>query len=121
MQSGESIPCPLCGETTIVKSRRRYDGFTVVGEEYFCMICNGALGPADQTAAGAATPTASRLAALLDTEIAAVPTLEDAPGVRHFCRDCKHFISHPFLSRCEFHHREVNPMDDCPDFERKKS
>ena len=42
-------------------------------------------------------------------------------GVRRFCRDCRHYISHPFLSRCDRHDRAADPMGDCPDFTPKET
>lgn len=34
----------------------------------------------------------------------------------HFCRDCKHYLFHPYKSRCCLKEIDVEPMDDCPSF-----
>ena len=37
-------------------------------------------------------------------------------GSVRFCRDCKHYLRHPFVSRCLLTGRDVEPMGDCPSF-----
>ncbi len=121
MRAGETIVCPCCGEKTIVKEHRNLDGFKVVGVEFRCMLCAGKLGdaPMPGTAAPEEAPKANPFASLLGEKTAAAPSLADGGAKVHFCRDCRHFIVHPFLSRCEKFHKEVNPMDDCVHFESK--
>ena len=38
---------------------------------------------------------------------------------RRFCRDCAHSIVNVFAVVCTRKHCEVQPMDDCPDFEKR--
>jgi hypothetical protein len=65
--------------------------------------------------------SADRLKSLLgDTEETEKVTLEEKNGDKNFCRDCSFLIAHPFLCRCMKYNKEVNPMDDCPAFEKKK-
>jgi hypothetical protein len=58
------------------------------------------------------------LASLLGADAGA-----EAPGVDlgesdgRFCKNCRHFLRHPFQSRCLFHDRDVEPMNDCEDFD----
>ena len=47
------------------------------------------------------------------------PKIESKEGERNFCRDCMHFISHPFLTRCGLHKKNVEPMEDCDKFAAK--
>ena len=47
------------------------------------------------------------------------PKIESSEDEKHFCRDCIQFVAHPFLSRCELHRKNVNPMDDCLQFKKK--
>lgn len=119
MKAGDVFRCPDCKQDSIVKVRRKMDGFRCLGEELVCMLC-GAVQPGE-TPAEASDPEkdANPLAALLGVADTAPERLADDSG-RGFCRDCKHYISHPFLSRCDKHDRGVNPMDDCPDFIGKK-
>ncbi|GEM_PF-5275974 len=37
-------------------------------------------------------------------------------GEARFCKNCAHYISSPFLSRCHLHQSDVEPMHVCPDF-----
>lgn len=48
----------------------------------------------------------------------ALPAL-DSPV--HFCRDCKHFLFHPFKCRCCLYDKEVEPTADCPSFSERSS
>ena len=123
MHTGDRILCPHCGEHTIVKTRAvRNGGWETTGHEYYCMFCSRSFGPVLTDASGdtPSRPTAGQLAALLEAAPPApVPRL-DADGMHaHFCRDCAEFIAHPFLSRCQRHGREADPMGDCPDFTLK--
>ncbi len=123
MRAGESVKCPHCGEKTIVKEHRLLDGFQMTGVEFRCMLCSAKFGdaPSPGSAAPEAAPKVNPFAALLGEETAAAPSLSDGGGKAHFCRDCRNFIVHPFLSRCEKLGKEVNPMDDCVHFESKSS
>ena len=38
---------------------------------------------------------------------------------KRFCKDCKHFLKHPFVDRCEIDNKPVDPMDDCEKFEKR--
>ena len=115
MKAGDVFRCPACGQESIVKVHRKMDGFRCLGEELVCMLCGAVLPEEAPAGKGGAVKSANPLAALLGVEDAAPERLADDSG-RGFCRDCKHYISHPFLSRCDLHDRGVNPMDDCPDF-----
>lgn len=120
MRAGESIVCPLCGDKTIVKEHRKLDGFKLAGVEFRCMLCSGKLGEGSMPGETVPeVPKSNPFASLLGEKTAAAPTLADGGPEARFCRDCRHFIVHPFLSRCEKFHKEVNPMDDCVHFESK--
>ena len=115
MKAGDVFHCPECNQDSIVKTRRKMDGFRCLGEELVCMLCGAVLPEDAPEKNGEVAKAAHPLAALLGVEEAAPERLADDSG-RGFCRDCKHYIKHPFLSRCDLHDRSVNPMDDCPDF-----
>lgn len=55
------------------------------------------------------------LASLMGEAPASLPSLVNENESR-FCKDCRHFLRHPFLSRCLLHSRATEPMDDCADF-----
>ena len=127
---GESFTCPHCGRESVVDTRPRMDGWTVLGTDLVCAICESVLAPADEPEANEAdapeaanTDAAARTAALelLATEAETGPDAGDVLGDRreaHFCRDCVHYIKHPFGARCAVWGRRVDPMNDCPRFER---
>lgn len=119
MRAGDVFRCPDCGQESIVKIRKKMDGFRCLGEELICMLC-GAVQPGDvpEKSGDPEKDTAGSFAALLGVEPDRRQHLAD-DSRRGFCRDCKHYISHPFLSRCDLHDKGVNPMDDCPDFAGK--
>lgn len=121
MRSGEPFRCTACGADSIAKTRRKMDGFRCVGEELVCMLCGAVLPAGPETAPSDAD--AGRTGALADLLGVAGdgPERLDDDGVRHFCRDCRHYISHPFLSRCDRHGRAADPMGDCPDFAPRRS
>ncbi len=121
---GETFFCRACGHESLAKVKKVMDGWRCTGEVVLCAFCQAPVAPAKPPAASAASPDTGaadaaalrRLAALLDTEPAAAPRLADATR-GHFCKDCRHFLRHPFYSRCLHHERNVEPMEDCADFD----
>ncbi|HOG50702.1 MAG TPA: hypothetical protein PKY10_08935 [Lentisphaeria bacterium] len=137
--------CTHCGMTTILQTKRRYDGFTLLEEYLACGFCGARIEVVEgSTPQQSAVPTnsASKQSAVsaylfgtgsnsssgsdkggdstLSTSSRRDARLDDgalgeALGGR-FCRDCRYYVKHPFLSRCARHDREVEPMQDCPDF-----
>jgi hypothetical protein len=75
--------------------------------------------PSPQTAAVKNSAAMGKLSSLFGGEKQDEKPKIHADGEKKFCRDCMHLVSHPFLTRCSLHAKEVNPMDDCPDFKSK--
>lgn len=121
MKAGTFTECPHCGQSTALKEKELMDGWTKVGKVLACAICGKKIAdiPEPHIAGAEKGKALSGLAALLHAETEAKPEIKVNDGEQQFCRDCEHFIAHPFLSRCTFHQKEVNPMDDCPDFNPK--
>jgi hypothetical protein len=107
------------------------DGWTPLGKTAVCALCNAELPPAadDGQAEHDSSPTpradaADRFASFLGAERTnrgnAAETLGITDDARSFCKDCRHFLKHPFIDKCLFHQRPTNPMDDCPDLSRRE-
>ena len=121
MKQGDEIACPHCKKDSFLVKTNLMDGWTLKGEILICSLCKQKI--ADIKKDNIKNDSASggklyKLEAFLGEEKANRPTLEDNQE-KTFCRDCKYYISHPFLNRCGLHTKEVNPMDDCPYFQKK--
>ena len=46
--------------------------------------------------------------------------LTAAADEKRFCKDCVHFMPHPFVDRCDLDNHPVDPMDDCSEFALRK-
>jgi len=119
-KSGEKILCPSCGRESVVKVQRTMEGWRLTGERLVCALCGDAVAevaPKDDDLS-VAESGASGLAALADLlgECPGKPQIMPHDVEELFCRDCCHFLLHPFLSRCLLHDRPTEPMDDCADF-----
>ena len=122
---GQVISCPSCGSESIVQVKTRMDGWNNLGDWFVCGLCRHFLSAvSDDRAAPRETETdeaTNRLAAFLDTDTVGLAceevlgTDEDAA----FCKDCLHFLRHPFVSRCLLHDRVTEPMRDCEEFARR--
>jgi len=130
MKVGDSWLCPRCGKNSFLKKESVMDGWKKTGEVLKCASCGmtvETVGAADATAHGpAGTPSAEKrasdaLSALLggDAGIKTVNPLADAE--RRFCRDCKFRVASAFRMYCTKRERDVNPMDDCPDYQNRES
>ena len=98
MREGESIVCPRCGERSIVKSKNKMDGFSLVGKVLVCALCGAELGKPVEDGSEKKNSTADRLAALLGESAPpeAKADLTPGDGYGRFCRNCVYFIEHPF-------------------------
>jgi hypothetical protein len=120
MKPGDDITCPHCGAESFLVRKSLLDGWTKIGEILACSACTAKIADMDSPAGKAsqtAKPDSAKLAALLGDEPSETrPKLTAAEDEKRFCRDCGHLIKHAFLCHCSFHDRDVNPMDDCPDY-----
>ncbi len=117
MKENASVVCPACGETTIARKYRVNDDFLSAQYRLRCALCGADLGEIDapETAASANASTA-RLAALLGGETLTNVTIDPGDGFRRGCRNCKHFIAHPFKAVCAISGDETDPMAECAKF-----
>ncbi|MBN2448980.1 MAG: hypothetical protein JXR77_01240 [Lentisphaeria bacterium] len=121
--AGDRFSCEACGRESIAKLTRVMDGWTYVGDRLACALCGAPVAAAEGASPAAPAPPSSRqavdrLAALLDTRPEARGSLGPVEKGR-FCRDCVHFLRHPFVSRCLLRDKPVEPMQDCDDFQRR--
>ena len=126
MKVGEEIVCPHCGEDSFASKKSVMDGWTKKGEIFVCAACGAKLADCVDSsvasdASGGKSTAISSLAGALGIDEIEKPTIEVSDNEKRFCRDCAHFISHPFLNRCSLLGKEVAPMDDCDGFEPKVS
>ena len=122
MQANEKITCPVCKEPSMAKSKTKFDGFNKVGEVLVCMLCGAELGTAESLAEADAVRNDQKihdLGVLLGAAPAARARLAAADDEKRFCKDCKHFLKHPFVDRCDLDNHPVDPMDDCDKFQKR--
>ena len=127
MKPGEQFTCPACGRTAFAKLEKILDGWDVKGEHLVCSFCGADAGAPDVPKSGdASSVSAGRKAldALLGNDDSAAqkkPSIldMDTPSEHRFCRDCAHALVNVFAVICTRKHCEVQPMDDCPDFEKR--
>lgn len=118
MTAGEKIKCPHCGEDSIVKTKPKMRNWTCVGNVLVCALCGAELGTPPREESGDASRNAGKKLAALLGEVPE-PTLRLDPGseYRHFCRNCRHRIEHPFVLRCALTGAEIDPGGCCEHFE----
>ena len=126
MKPGDKFTCPACGNSAFAKLEKILDGWEVKGERLVCSFCGADAGTPDAIpAAGASGSSAGRKAldALFGNDAAAPKKTSildmDIPSEHRFCRDCVHSLVNVFAVVCTRKHCEVQPMDDCPDYEKR--
>ena len=123
MKPGTEITCPHCGQDSFASKKTLMDGWTKIGEILVCASCGAKLADIDEKSVDSSRGNVAsglyKLAGALGVEEAEKRELRMDDDEKRFCRDCAHFISHPFLSRCSLLDKEVNPMDDCGEFKPK--
>jgi len=120
MQPNEKIICPACGEPSMAKLQVKMDGFRKTGEVLVCMLCNAELTEVNtaeqQSDAARNDQKLHDLGMLLGAVPVATARLTAADDEKRFCKDCKHFLKHPFVDRCDLDNHPVEAMDDCSNF-----
>lgn len=126
MKPGEKFTCPACGRTAFAKLEKILDGWDVKGEHLVCPFCGADAGAPDAPqSSDSASVSAGRKAldALFGNDAAEEkkPSIldMDTPAEHRFCRDCAHSLVNAFAVICTRKHCEVQPMDDCPDYEKR--
>jgi len=126
MKPGEQFTCPACGRTAFAKLEKILDGWDVKGEHLVCSFCGADAGAPDAPKSpdpNSASAGRKALDALFGNDAAEEkkPSIldMDTPSEHRFCRDCAHALVNVFAVICTRKHCEVQPMDDCPDFEKR--
>lgn len=108
--------CPFCHEESFAKKKKIVENWQVVGEIEVCALCGSELEkPADKADADGGKAARNRLAALLGGDESEKVTLAGS-AESNFCRNCRHFLIHPFKTVCALSDQEVDPMGSCERF-----
>ena len=125
MKPGDQFDCPHCGKDSFLKKETLMNGWTRAGEVLKCASCGAVIQRLDAAESAASPDAASSdhagrnaLSALLGGDDETGPAVPEGflMQERKFCRDCTYRIATAFRMRCGRHDKDVNPMDDCPDF-----
>lgn len=123
MKPGEAYNCPQCGKSSFLKKVSVMDGWKKVGDILACASCSAKAADLNSTVPEPErekTKSVSKLASFFNAEEEKKPKIKAEENEKRFCKNCMHFIVHPFLNRCSRHEKDINPMDDCPDYSPKK-
>ena len=127
MKNGDRFTCAACGRTAFARLEKILDGWDVKGEHLVCPFCGAEAGKPDAADDDAPDAKASAARKALDDLFGGPSDTENRPSIldgseaeeRRFCRDCAHSIVNVFAVVCTRKHCEVQPMDDCPDYEKR--
>lgn len=120
MKAGEEFKCPKCRKNSFLKKVSVLDGWTKKGEFLACASCSAKIADiSDKNKEKAEKKALDKFAEFLKEEKNNKPQIVSDEGEKKFCKDCIHFIKHPFNDKCGLHNKFINPMDDCDDFRKK--
>ncbi len=113
--------CPFCHEESFAKKKNLTDGWKITGTVEVCVLCGAELkkDAPDDPAVSKTQASCDRLAALLGGNLTEKVELSGVADNR-FCRNCQHFIVHPFKSVCALTDEEADPMGECTGFKLKE-
>ena len=122
MKPGEQITCPHCENDAFATKKTLMDGWTNLGEVLACSACDKKVGDLDDSIPfeDKTSSAKSALSDFLGVEEEKQKEFEVSEEEKYFCRDCGHYIEHPFLTRCQLFDKKVSPMDDCPEFKKRE-
>ena len=116
MKPGQEIDCPHCGKNTFLVKKSVMNGWQKAGDILACSGCSAKIADLTDTKTSDKSVSVSKLAAFFSEEVTEKKKLKKGEGEGFFCKDCRHFIAHPFTDRCGLHDKPVHPVDDCPEF-----
>ena len=122
MKAGEHIICPFCKDETIVKSKLDTEDWFNKKEILICSICGATLGvheKDDDLITENSSLQLNKLASLLGEDVDTSSSISLKEDVYCFCRNCEHFVAHPFKCLCSLTMNEVDPQDNCEKFSQK--
>jgi len=100
---GARILCPGCKQESVLKVEKKFEGLTVVGETKKCAFCGYEFTDDD------------------------IPIVEEEKsdffndvGKGNVCRNCVNFVVNPWVQKCIIKDEEVDALDSCDKFDRKK-
>ena len=123
MKPGDPIRCPHCGADSFLKKESVMDGWTKLWEVLKCVSCSAIIAdcakqePPERKKAAAS----DRLKQFLGVDGAEPVKVSLSEDDRRFCKDCANIVPHPFQLRCALTGKSVNPMDDCPEYQKKEA
>ena len=125
MKAGDEIICKYCGKNSFLVKKTIMDGWTKVEDVLICSSCSLEIQKIckEEKLSGKEeikNSSLDKFSSFLGTKQVKKLVIKSNEGEKRFCRDCKHYISHPFLNRCSLQQVEVNPMDDCKSFENSE-
>ncbi len=112
----DSIKCPACGESSLLKRAPRYDdNFRKVGERLSCVACGHVFAGEDEV------PFTKRAAPAIfdETDRPRTPRIFQEDDYGGTCLHCRNYLVNPFTQRCGLHHRVVEATDTCKQFEAR--
>ena len=127
MKPGDDYQCPQCKKETFLKKESVMDGWTKKGDVLKCASCGHVaceLSEKTNSETHSSDPlkssAAERFKSILGVDdFEKKPVIDSSEEETRFCKDCIHLIPHPFILRCSRFNKDVNPMDDCPDFKKR--
>lgn len=128
ISEGDSFTCPHCQSVSIAKQKTEFDGFTVKRTYLVCAFCQAELAaskkPSKPGKKSVTSPLPDQLSSLFGASSdGGKPDISDMLSddqERRFCKNCCHNFITPFKCHCNLHQKEVEPLQDCPDFEPKR-
>lgn len=124
MKVGDFWECPHCGKSSFLKKESVMDGWKKTGEVLKCAACSALVeeiheNTDEQQSKSAETQKKSALMALLGED--AKPEVHSIEKEEtRFCRDCKFRVMTAFQIFCTKWDKEVGPMDDCNEYQKRE-
>ena len=96
---GQKIICQSCGQESVAKPLKLYEGFQFKEEILTCAFCGVELSGEETS----------------PSENETLKNLKSG-GPPRFCRRCRHYVVNPFVQKCMLDNREVKATDSCGRF-----
>lgn len=103
METKKFFICPNCKEKSFFVVKKEFDGFKVREKKQVCALC------------GYSFKEGEEMRFIKEKQL-----FDDTDKQKNFCKDCRHYVMHPWTQKCMHKNIEVTALDSCEEFEKKE-
>lgn len=104
MNNKKFFICPSCKEESFIRIKKDFEEFKIVSEHKTCGLCGYILKDDEE------------INYIKDKAI----FNDDDNEKNKYCKDCHHYMVHPWTQKCTLTNKEITALDTCSNFKQEE-